>query len=69
MARVSANEFLLTFLVITDPAPTTLFSCIVTGATKDEFDPTKTLSEIKVLLFSKHLSYLKKIFINFMDMN
>jgi hypothetical protein len=31
-------------LVITDPAPTILFLSILTGATKDELDPIKTLS-------------------------
>jgi len=34
-----------------EPAPTTDFFFIFTGATKDEFDPIKTLSEIIVLFF------------------
>jgi hypothetical protein len=36
---------------MTEPAPTTLPSSIVKGATKDEFDPINTLSLIFVLLF------------------
>ena len=36
---------------MTDPAPTILFSLIVTGATNDELEPIKTLSLIFVLLF------------------
>jgi len=36
---------------MTDPAPTMLFSLIVTGATKEELDPIKTLFLIFVLLF------------------
>ena len=36
---------------MTEPAPITLFSLIVTGATKDELDPINTLSLILVLLF------------------
>ena len=42
---------ILTFFVITDPAPIILFSLIVIGATKDVFEPTKTLFFIFVLLF------------------
>ena len=42
--------FSLTFLVITEPLQYEFFSNL-TGATKDEFDPTKTLSEIFVLDF------------------
>jgi hypothetical protein len=38
-------------LVITEPAPIVLSSSMVSGATRDEFDPTKTLSLILVLLF------------------
>ena len=34
-----ANDFFVTFFVITDPAPTTLFLPIFIGATKDELDP------------------------------
>ena len=37
--------------VITEPAPTILFSLIVIGATNEEFDPIKTLSLIFVLFF------------------
>ena len=48
---VSANDFLDTFFVITEPAPTILSFSIVTGATNEEFDPIKTLSEILVLDF------------------
>jgi len=48
---VNTKDFFLTLLVITDPAPTTLFSLIVTGATNEEFDPIKTLSLIFVLFF------------------
>ena len=51
MALVTAKDFFLTFLVITDPAPTKLPFSNFTGATKDEFDPTKTLSEMLVLDF------------------
>ena len=36
----------LTFRVITDPAPTTVFFPILSGATRDELDPIKTFSEI-----------------------
>ena len=43
--------FFPTFLVITEPAPTILFLSMVTGATKEEFDPINTLSLIFVLLF------------------
>ena len=46
-----ANEFFLTFLVITDPAPIVEFFSNLTGATKDELEPTKTLSDILVLDF------------------
>ena len=45
------KDFLLTSFVITDPAPTILFSPIVKGATKEEFEPINTLSLILVLLF------------------
>ena len=48
---VSANDFLVTFFVITEPAPTILSLSIVTGATNEEFDPINTLSFIFVLLF------------------
>ena len=48
---VSAKDFFLTFFVITDPAPTTLPSSIVKGATKDELDPINTLSLIFVFFF------------------
>ena len=48
---MSANDPLFTFLVITEPAPTILFCSIVTGATREEFDPIKALSLIVVLLF------------------
>ena len=51
MVLVKANDFLLTFFVITDPAPTILFSLIIIGATNEEFDPIKTLSLIFVLFF------------------
>ena len=44
-------NFLETFFVITDPAPITLFFSSLTGATKDEFDPTKTSSSIIVFFF------------------
>ena len=50
-ALVSANDFFLTFLVITDPAPTTLFFPILTGATSEELEPIKTLSAIFVFDF------------------
>ena len=43
-----ANDFLLTFFVITDPAPTILFSFKVTGATKEEFDPINELGKSSV---------------------
>ena len=43
--------FFFTFFVITDPAPTILFLLIVTGATKEEFEPIKTLSAILVFDF------------------
>ena len=46
---MSAKEFFLTFFVITEPAPIILFSFKVTGATNDEFEPTKTLCLIIVL--------------------
>ena len=46
-----AKDFFLTFFVITDPAPMVLPLLSLTGATKHEFDPTKTLSEILVLNF------------------
>ena len=36
---------------MTEPAPTTLFLPIVTGATNAEFDPIKVLSFIIVLFF------------------
>ena len=36
---------------MTDPAPIILLSLMIIGATKDEFDPTKTLFLIFVLLF------------------
>ena len=36
---------------MTDPAPTTLFLAILIGATRDELDPIKTLSDIFVLDF------------------
>ena len=49
--QVIAKDFFLTFLVITDPAPTILSLSIFNGATNDEFDPIKTLSEIFVLDF------------------
>ena len=42
---------LFTLLVITEPAPTTEFLLIFNGAIRDEFEPTKTLSEIFVLFF------------------
>ena len=48
---VSANDFLDTFFVITEPAPTILSFSIETGATNEEFDPINTLSFIFVLLF------------------
>ena len=48
---MSAKDFLLTFFVITEPAPITLPASSVKGATKDEFDPINTLSLILVLLF------------------
>ena len=49
---VSANDFFLTFFVITEPAPTnTILIRIVTGATNEEFEPINTLSFILVLLF------------------
>ena len=48
---MSARDFLLTFLVITDPAPIILFSASVIGATKEELEPIKTLSFILVLYF------------------
>jgi len=38
--------------VIVDPAPTYAFFPIVTGATKDEFVPTKELSPMVVLCLS-----------------
>ena len=41
----------LLYCVSSYPAPITDFFLILTGATKDEFDPTKTLSEIIVLFF------------------
>ena len=47
--RNKAKDFLFTFFVITEPAPTTLFSLIVIGATNEEFEPTKTLFFIIVL--------------------
>ena len=50
-ALVSANDFFLTFFVITDPAPTILFLPILTGATNEELEPIKTLSYIFVLDF------------------
>ena len=50
-ALVSANDFFLTFFVITDPAPTTLFLPILTGATSEELEPIKTLSAIFVFDF------------------
>ena len=46
-----AKEFFLTFLVITEPAPIVEFFSNFTGATRAEFDPIKTLSEILVLDF------------------
>ena len=46
-----ARDFFLTFLVITDPAPTILSLSILTGATNYELDPIKTLSPIFVLDF------------------
>ena len=48
---MSANDFFFTLFVITDPAPTTLFLSIFKGATSEEFDPIKTLSEILVFDF------------------
>ena len=48
---MSANDFFLTFFVITDPAPTTLFLSILTGATNEELEPIKTLSAIFVFDF------------------
>ena len=36
---------------MTDPAPITLFSSKVTGATNEVFDPTNTLFLILVLYF------------------
>ena len=48
---VKARDFFLTFLVITEPAPIILCCSIVKGATKDELDPTNTLSLIFVLFF------------------
>ena len=45
-------------MVITDPAPTTLSLSILIGATNEEFDPIKTLSEIFVF---KHSEYNKAI--------
>ena len=44
-------SFFRTFFVMTEPAPTTLSSSIVKGATNEEFDPIKTLFFILVLLF------------------
>ena len=44
-----ANEFFLTFLVITEPAATIEFFSNLTGATRAELEPTKTLSDILVL--------------------
>ena len=46
-----ANDFFFTFFVITDPAPTTLSLSMLTGATNEEFDPIKTLSDIFVFDF------------------
>ena len=46
-----ANEFFLTFLVITEPAPTIEFFSNLTGATRAELEPIKTLSDILVLDF------------------
>ena len=48
---VSAKDFLDTFFVITEPAPTILSFSIVIGATNEELDPINTLSLIFVLLF------------------
>ena len=48
---VKAKDFLDTFFVITEPAPTILSFSIVTGATNEELDPINTLSLIFVLLF------------------
>ena len=48
---VSAREFLETFLVITDPAPTILSLSIITGAINEELEPINTLSLIFVLCF------------------
>ena len=53
-----AKEFFLTFFVITDPAPIKVFSFIVTGATKDVFEPINALLLILVLLFLIMLSFL-----------
>jgi hypothetical protein len=39
------------FLVITLPAPIVEFFPMVIGATKDEFEPTKTLFFITVMFF------------------
>ncbi len=39
---------MLTFLVITEPAPITEFFSNLTGATRAELDPTNTLSDILV---------------------
>ena len=46
---MSARDFLLTFLVITDPAPTILFSESVIGATKEELEIWKIRQGIPVL--------------------
>ena len=48
---VKASEFFAIFFVITDPAPTTEFSSITNGATKEELDPTNTFFLILVLFF------------------
>tara|TARA_B100000963_G_scaffold75619_1_gene63763 strand:+ start:33 stop:218 length:186 start_codon:yes stop_codon:yes gene_type:complete len=50
-ALVSTNEPLLTFLVITELAPTIAFFPTLIGATNDVFDPIKAPSSIIVLLF------------------
>ena len=46
-----ASVLLLTFLVITEPAPIIEFLSNFIGATNEVFDPTKTLSAIFVLDF------------------
>ena len=54
---VRANDFLGTFFVITEPAPTILSFSIVIGATNEELDPINTLS----LIFVSWQKYFKEI--------